>query len=462
MSAASYNGTDTATVAAISTAMGGGIGIVRISGSGSVNIIRKVFSNAGKLESHRVYYGHITDRIANTKIDEVLVTVFRSPRSYTKEDVAEISCHGGAKSLQRILELVLRSGAVLAEPGEFTKRAFLNGRIDLMRAEAVIDIINAKTDMSHKAAVVQLGGVLSSDLKRSMDVLLGIIARIEAAIDYPEHEFVFESGTVGQIEAVRAELERLYETAESGRIIRDGIDVLIVGRPNVGKSSLLNALLDFDRAIVTEVPGTTRDTLTEFISIGGLPVKLTDTAGLRKTADAVEKLGVDRTAAGIETADLILFVLDGSEELTAEDMDIWERVKDKNVIIIENKADVGARIARPVISLAAIENKTGIIAVSAKSKTNLGEITGRIKDMFAQNLPDMENNAIITNTRHKNAVRTAIDALESALKTVSDGLPEDFVSIDLQRAYDALGEITGDSVGADLIDRIFTGFCLGK
>lgn len=450
------------TIAAIATPSGGGISIVRISGEETLEIIRKIFkgSNKGLFESHRLYYGHIAD--GDCVIDEVLLAVMLAPKTYTREDVAEINCHGGIKTVQRVLNLVIQNGARLAEPGEFTKRAFLNGRIDLSQAEAVAGLINAKTALAQKTALNQLEGKLSGKVRRCMDTLLTTIANIEASIDYPEHD---ETGLVysvieENIADIIKQIEGLLATADGGRIISEGIRTVILGKPNVGKSSLLNALLDEQRAIVTDIAGTTRDVLTELINLDDIPLKVSDTAGIRSTGDIIEKIGVERSMQAAEAADLILLVLDASESLSKEDIEILEKNRDKKILVLANKTDLESIIDYGVLYDSAA--KENIIEISAKTGEGLDRLKDRIKEMFFAGDIDYENTEVVSSVRHKAALENALVSLKRALETAAARLPEDFISIDLTDAYNYLGEITGDSVDEDLLDKIFSEFCLGK
>lgn len=449
------------TIAAIATPSGGGISIVRISGEKTIEIVKKLFKGAKyELESHRIYYGRIVD--GESVVDEVLLTVMLAPKTYTREDVAEINCHGGIRTVQRILNLVVRNGARLAEPGEFTKRAFLNGRIDLSQAEAVADLINAKTNLAQKTALNQLEGKLSGKVGLCMDKLLGTIAHIEASIDYPEHDeagltnSVIEKNIVEIIEAVNA----LLKTADGGRVIAEGIETVILGKPNVGKSSLLNALLDEQRAIVTDIAGTTRDVLKELISLDDIPLKISDTAGIRRTDDAIEKIGVERSKKAAENANLILLVLDGSEALSDEDIDILEENKDRKMLVLVNKTDLENIIDYNLLYEKAAEEN--IIEISAKTAIGLDTLRDRIKEMFFAGDIDYENTEVVSSARHKAALEAALQSLQAALETTMNKLPEDFISIDLLAAYHHLGEITGENADEDLINKIFSEFCLGK
>ncbi len=455
-------------IAAVSTPIGnGGIGIVRISGKGSVDIADMIFIPAdgekisGK-RSHTISYGRIADPKTGETIDEVLLMLMLSPRTYTREDVVEINCHGGILVTNRVLEIVLNSGARAAEPGEFTKRAFLNGRIDLSQAEAVMDIIESKTELSRKAAVSQLEGGLKNMVRQLREEILDMTAAIEAAIDYPEHDVEEEtySQMAERVERLKSEINRLLETADMGRIIREGVEAVILGRPNVGKSSLLNLLLKDERAIVTDIPGTTRDTVEEYMNLGGIPVKIVDTAGIRQTGDKVEKIGVEKSRARAENADIIFMVLDASVPLCEEDTEILEFIRGKRAVILVNKTDISVNIDTD--ELCRYTERENIIFISVRENEGIDRLTERFREMFLSGGVEMKESVLINNTRHKNMLSKAAEALDRAAVTIQTRMPEDFISMDLQDALTALGEITGDSVDDEIIDRIFTRFCLGK
>ena len=459
------------TIAAISTAMGtGGIGIIRISGNDAFKITEKIFKNkSGKIsdfKSHTIHYGHITDNKGTDDkeeiVDEVLVSVMKSPNTYTREDIVEINCHGGIKSTEKVLECVLKNGARMAEPGEFTKRAFFNGRIDLSQAEAVIDIINSKNDMAHKAAVSRLDGKLSRKVKKCRENILLMLAHIEAAIDYPEHDD--EMMTYDMIEKgcydIKEEINRLLDTADTGKIIREGINTVILGRPNVGKSSLLNYLIDEERAIVTDIPGTTRDIIKEYININGIKLNIIDTAGIRETNDEIEKMGVEKSKNYAKDAELIFMMIDGSNELSTEDREILESVKDKKKIIIVNKCDLEKKA-----DIKEIENyadKKYIVEMSVKEDIGTDRLYEIIKDMFFEGKLSGNDDIFISSERNKQSLLKAVKYIDNVVETVENRMPEDFISMDLTEAYSALGEITGESLEEDIIDKIFSEFCLGK
>lgn len=442
------------TIAAIATAPGqGGVAIVRLSGPEAIPVADRIFSaSVANMPSHTLKVGRLLD--GARVVDEAVVLVMRAPKSYTREDVVEIQCHGGTVTAAAALALCLKNGARLAEPGEFTKRAFLNGRIDLSQAEAVADLVAAPTDLSRAAALEQLQGSLSQAVKALREEILDLTAMLEAAIDYPEETTELETQTElkTQLPRLLATIHDLIAQAEEGQILRNGLAVAILGKPNVGKSSLLNRLLGTDRAIVTDIPGTTRDSLEESLSLGGVPLRLIDTAGIRQTGDVVEQIGVNRARAAAEEAQLLLIVLDQSRPLTAEDWEILEETKDRPRLILANKADLPPAWSETFDGQAplplSVRTGTGVEAFKQELRSRvLGGRTG---------LP------AVTNPRHKMALFAAQGALEQGLTSVEEGLPEDLVSFDLQEALAALGEITGETASEELIDRIFEKFCLGK
>jgi len=449
------------TIVGISAPVGGPVSIIRMSGRDSLLTLKKIFAwkDADKPKSHRIYHGWIMDE--GKKVDEVLVSIMLAPKTFTRENVVEINCHGGALVAQKVLLLLVKYGARLAEPGEFTKRAFLNGRIDLSQAEAVMDIINAKTDLSHKSALNQLQGRLATLLNGSCEALLTLLARIEMAIDYPEHEEadIISADIKIKLEEILVDLERLLASANSGKIIREGIKTAIIGEPNVGKSSLLNALAGEDRAIVTHIPGTTRDVLREAIKIGDIFLEISDTAGIRDTDDVVESEGVVRSHKESQRADLVLLVFDGSEVITLEQIAKFKHEGWENVLVVINKSDLPRKMDRALLKC--IFGEAAIVEISAKNHIGINELCNKIQDMFLQG--EIEYGVdLVTNTRHIALITSAKDSLVNAVNAVDGGLHVDFIAIDIQAAYAALGEITGIVVADELIDKIFSEFCLGK
>lgn len=455
------------TIAAIATAPGeAGIGIVRISGSKSIEILKKVFRpkrkvNIEEIPSRNVTYGHAIDEKGNL-LDEVLVIIMRKPYSYTTEDVVEIHCHGGIIPVRRIMEEVLKSGAYLAEPGEFTKRAFLNGRIDLAQAEAVIDVITSKTENGLNAALNQLEGELSKEIRRIMNILLEMLAHIEASIDFPEHDI--EEVTYTKIKDMLLEVKNaiivLIKSFDEGKIIRDGLSTAIIGRPNVGKSSLLNVLLKENRAIVTEIPGTTRDIIEEYLNIGGVLIKLIDTAGIRETEDVVEKIGVQRTKEAIEKAELVILVIDSSDKLEEEDKDIIKMIENKKIIIVLNKTDLGMKIDRGYFNK--VFGEDNIIEMSVKTGIGIDRLEEKIKELVLHGELSIEKNMMVTNIRHKDILDKALQSIDNALQAMEEDIPVDLISVDIRDAWSKLGVITGDTVEEDIIKEIFSKFCIGK
>lgn len=455
------------TIAAISTAVGeAGIGIVRMSGNRSLEIANKIFrgSVVDKLDAsknRKMVYGHIVK--GEEVIDEVLISYMKGPHTYTREDVVEIYCHGGIISVRKVLDLCLKSGARLSEPGEFTKRAFLNGRLDLSQAEAVMDIINAKTEKSYETSLSQLEGALSKKIKELRDDILNILARVEASIDYPGEDSVEDVAYREILEKgsyVRDEIEKLIQTSQRGTILRDGLNTVILGKPNVGKSSLLNAILRENRAIVTDVPGTTRDVIEEFINIDGIPLKVVDTAGIRDTEDLVEKIGVDKARGMVDNADLIIAVFDASKELDGEDREIIDLIKDKKAIVIINKIDLDRKFDQAYL-LGNLANKE-IIESSMVEEIGLEELEDAIKEMFYSGNLELGSDIVVTNIRHKNQLEKAKNNIEDVIEAAEMNVPIDCVEVDLKSCWENLGEISGDTVGEDILDKIFSEFCLGK
>ena len=454
------------TIAAIGTAMShSGIGIVRISGEEAIAVADRIFRFKKKETSlfqaatHTIHYGYIVEE--GQIIDEVLVSVMKGPHSYTAEDVVEINCHGGVLVMKRILETVLKHGARPAEAGEFTKRAFLNGRIDLSQAEAVIDLINSKNDFAMKSAVGQLSGRLSEKIRQLREQILFEIATIESALDDPEHITLDGYGEMlsRKLDSMLLDINLLISNAENSRMLSEGIKTVILGKPNAGKSSLLNLLLGEDRAIVTEIAGTTRDTLEEQILLDGIGLKLIDTAGIRETEDVVEKIGVSKAVGQAENADLILYVVDSSVNLDESDRQIIEMIKDRRGIVLMNKSDLeGVLDSRLLCKL----TDKRVITFSAKEGIGLSELKDAIKDMFINSELTFNDEWCLTNLRHKQAMGEAYESLKLVKQSIEDGMPEDFFSIDLMNAYEKLGLILGEAVEDDLVDEIFSHFCMGK
>jgi len=454
------------TIAAISTPQGtGGIGIIRISGSRAFEIAGRIFSGKkafDELKSHTISYGKIIDPSSSETIDEVLVSKMNKPNTFTREDVVEINCHGGLVVLKRVLELVIREGARLAEPGEFTKRAFLNGRIDLSQAEAVIDIINSKTLQSSRAAMDQLEGKLSRQLKKVRDHLIELLAHMEVNFDYPEYDVEEITGRKVYDEAgqIRDLLEGIMNSFEKGRILREGISAVIVGRPNVGKSSLLNELSGKSRAIVTDIPGTTRDIIEEYVNINGIPVKMIDTAGIRETDDVVEKIGVERAQNAIENSDLVIVMIDAGVGISEEDMEILEKVKGKKTIVLINKVDLAGK--QEVDAIADKLAGYRVIRTSVKNEKGIDDLEKEITDLFMKGGISLNSEVIITNIRHKDLIAKAIQSIDEARGSYENGMPLDLIAIDIKNAAEFIGQITGESVSDDVIHKIFKNFCLGK
>lgn len=447
------------TIAAVSTPIGtGGISVIRISGNDAVEIADRVFQGAdlSAVPTHTVHYGYIVNS-SGEKIDEVLVTVMRAPRTFTREDVVEIGAHGGSVSTRAVLSTVIEAGAYPAEPGEFTKRAFMNGRIDLAQAEAVIDVINSKNELSRRNAVAQLGGRLSQEIKDIRTELVHLSAQMQVIIDYPDEEL--EDVTVDDIIDVCSRcaerVRRLISTSDSGRIISEGIRTAIVGKPNVGKSSVLNFLAREERAIVTDIAGTTRDVIEESVSINGIPLILSDTAGIHDTDDTVEKIGVEKSRRYLEAADLVLVVLDAANGLDEEDIEVLSASEGKNRIVLLNKTDISSNITAEDVGCDVIE-------VSAKTGEGMDELTSAIERLCRLDEIKAENGAVITNMRHKAALIGARSALENAVEALENGMPSDIASIDISAAMDSLGEITGETVSESVVDDIFHSFCVGK
>ena len=458
------------TIAAISTAMGnGGIGIIRMSGKESFKILEKIFRNnkgekidLNKIKGYTIQYGTIVDSKTEEKIDEVLVSFFKNPKSYTREDMCEINSHGGMVVEKQILEQCLKNGAILAEPGEFTKRAFLNGRIDLSQAESIMDLINSKTEKESKASINQLQGDLSNRINEIRHDLLDIMADIEVSIDYPEYDIeeVTNSKALEVLENTKNKLESLKDTFKSGKILKEGIKTAIIGKPNAGKSSLLNKILKEERAIVSEIEGTTRDTIEEFITIKGIPLKIIDTAGIRKTSDKIEEIGVKKALDIAKDAELVLVILDNSKDLTEEDKEILKLAESKNSIILLNKVDLKENNLENSEELKKLNKK--IIKISAKNGNGIEELYNEIENMFQIKNLETDREIIITNIRHKNQIEYAINNIDEAMNAVKNNLPIDIISISIKQTLEDLGKITGENVSEDIINEIFSKFCLGK
>ena len=456
------------TIAAISSAVGeAGIGIVRMSGPRSLEIAGKLFKgnkikSIKDIENRKLTYGHIINPKDNEIVDEVLIVYMKAPYTYTREDIVEIYCHGGIVPVKKTLELLLSNGARIAEPGEFTKRAFLNGRLDLSQAEAVIDIIRAKTDKSYQVSLNQLEGSLSSKIEEIQNIILDMIAHIEVSIDFPDEDIeeVTYEELEDKAEIVLTSIKKLLNTADRGKILRDGLSTVILGRPNVGKSSLLNAILRENRAIVTDVPGTTRDIIEEYANIDGIPLKLVDTAGIRYTEDLVEKIGVDKAKDEVEEADLVIAVFDSSRELSKEDYDILEIVNEKKAILLLNKIDLPPKYNKE--KLEKLASGKPIINTSIANGEGLEQLEKVIKDMFYSGEVEVYNDIVVSNIRHKNQLLKAKINIEEALKGIKSKLPLGCVEVDIRNCWNNLGEISGDTVSEDVLDKIFSEFCIGK
>ncbi|MBU7229000.1 tRNA uridine-5-carboxymethylaminomethyl(34) synthesis GTPase MnmE [Staphylococcus pseudintermedius] len=455
------------TITSISTPMGeGAIGIVRLSGHDAVEIADKLYKGKHLLKdvpTHTINYGHIIDPETEEVVEEVMVSVLRAPRTFTREDIVEINCHGGILTINRVLELTMTYGARMAEPGEYTKRAFLNGRIDLSQAEAVMDFIRSKTDRASKVAMNQIEGRLSDLIKRQRQSILEILAQVEVNIDYPEYDDVEDATTEFLLERsqeIKQEIQKLLDTGVQGKIMREGLSTVIVGKPNVGKSSMLNNLIQDNKAIVTEVAGTTRDVLEEYVNVRGVPLRLVDTAGIRETEDIVERIGVERSRKALSEADLILFVLNYNEPLTEDDRKLYEVIKNEDAIIIINKTDLEQRL-----DLAEVETMVGdmpIIQTSMLQQQGIDELEIQIRDLFFGGEVQSQDMTYVSNSRHISLLKQAKNAIQDAIDAAEMGVPMDMVQIDLTRTWEILGEIIGESASEELIDQLFSQFCLGK
>lgn len=458
---------DLDTITSISTPMGeGAIGIVRLSGPQAVEIADKLYKGKHLLNdvpSHTINYGHITDPESKEVVEEVMVSVLRAPKTFTREDIIEINCHGGILTINRVLELTMTYGARMAEPGEFTKRAFLNGRIDLSQAEAVMDFIRSKTDRASKVAMNQIEGRLSDLIKKQRQSILEILAQVEVNIDYPEYDDVEDATTeflLEQSKEIKQEINRLLDTGAQGKIMREGLSTVIVGKPNVGKSSMLNNLIQDNKAIVTEVAGTTRDVLEEYVNVRGVPLRLVDTAGIRETEDIVEKIGVERSRKALSQADLILFVLNNNEALTQEDYTLYEVVKNEDVIVIVNKMDLEQNI--DINEVKDMIGDTPLIQTSMLKQEGIDELEIQIRDLFFGGEVQNQDMTYVSNSRHISLLKQARQTIQDAIDAAESGVPMDMVQIDLTRTWEILGEIIGETASDELIDQLFSQFCLGK
>lgn len=454
------------TIAAVATPMGeGGIAVIRVSGPEAIEVVDNIYRGKQKLstvDTHTIHYGYLVDPQTGDRVEEVLVSVMKAPRTFTREDVVEVNCHGGIVSVERVLELILDHGARLAEPGEFTKRAFLNGRVDLSQAEAVIDLIRAKTDRALKVALNQVEGKLSRLIRQLRQYLIEAMAHIEVTLDYPEHDV--EEFTQNFLREkcleVKAEVGRLLQTAKQGKILREGLSTAIIGRPNVGKSSLLNSLVQEEKAIVTDVAGTTRDVIEEYVNVRGVPLRLIDTAGIRDTEDVVEKIGVEKSRQLLKKADLVLLVVNYNEKLGPDDYAIFETAKGFQVIVIVNKFDLPQQIDLEEIKRHFPDQP--LIMTSAQKETGIDLLEQAIADIFFTGRVQQDDLTYVSNARHINLLRQAERAMDDALTGIDQLMPVDMIQIDIKKAWELLGEVIGESVGEDLIDQIFSQFCLGK
>lgn len=455
------------TITSISTPMGeGAIGIVRLSGRDAIEVADKLYKGKHALkdvDTHTIHYGHIIDPATQDVVEEVMVSVLRTPRTFTREDIVEINCHGGILTINRVLELTMTHGARLAEPGEYTKRAFLNGRIDLSQAEAVMDFIRSKTDRASKVAMNQIEGRLSDMIKRQRQSILEVLAQVEVNIDYPEYDDVEDATTdflLKRAREIQSQIQQLLNTGVQGKIMREGLSTVIVGKPNVGKSSMLNNLIQDNKAIVTEVAGTTRDVLEEYVNVRGVPLRLVDTAGIRETEDIVERIGVERSRKALSEADLILFVLNYNEPLTEEDRQLYEVIKHEDAIVIVNKTDLERRL-----NIDEVKEMVGtmpVIETSMLKQEGIDELELQIRDLFFGGDIQSQDMTYVSNSRHISLLKQAQQAIQDAIDAAEMGVPMDMIQIDLTRTWELLGEIIGESASEELIDQLFSQFCLGK
>lgn len=453
------------TIAAIATPAGtGGIGIIRISGEEAKTVLDKIFipANPSSIENRKMSYGNIVDPQSKHVVDEVLCVYMKAPKTYTCEDVVEINCHGGMIPLKKTLELVLSNGARMAEPGEFTKRAFLNGRLDLSQAEAVIDVINAKTDKSFDSALSQLNGKLSSHIREIRKKLVDVLVNITVNIDYPDEDIeqITYENLEKNLSEINESLEKLLESSKTGKIIRDGLGISIIGKPNVGKSSLMNNLLREDRAIVTDIPGTTRDTIEEFINIKGIPVKLTDTAGIRETDDVIEKIGIEKSKESLKNADLVMFIIDSSRELDEEDFEILELLEPAKSIIVLNKIDLDSVVDYDLLER--LSKGIKIIHTSMETEKGVDAIVDEIFSMVYTDKVKNSDDVLVTNVRHMNLLKNAAQSVKDGIELTKQMEALELIEIDVNNSYQLLGEIIGETAADDIINEVFARFCLGK
>lgn len=454
------------TISSISTPVGeGAIAIVRLSGEDAVDIADRLYKGKKSLkevDSHTINYGHIVDPKTEEVIEEVMVAVMRAPRTYTREDIVEINCHGGIHTINHILQLTLQNGATMAEPGEFTKRAFLNGRIDLSQAEGIMDFIRSKTDDASKIANQQMQGRLKEYIERLRQEILEVLAQVEVNIDYPEYDDVEEATTRQLLEEskkIKEEIEDLLKSSREGRILREGLNTVIVGKPNVGKSSLLNYLIQDNRAIVTDIAGTTRDILEEYVNVNGIPLKLVDTAGIRETEDVVERIGVERSREALNNAELILYLLDNTQGFSSEDEEILDVLKDRNVIIIVNKIDLDGKI-----DIEDMQSKYDfpVVLTSITEGTGIKSLEEGIKQLFFSGGLSLQDSTYVSNNRHIHLLEQANTSISDAIEAAEMDIPVDMIQIDLVKTWQLLGEVIGQDVSEELIDQLFSQFCLGK